>query len=139
MIRKFRVWDKQIKKMAKVLNIDFENKIVQSVYWDSDHQCLIQANFDDVEFMQSTGLFDKNGVEIFEGDILKASSFAHWIGEVKYSVETQAYMFFDTWGEHKKRDVFLNQFDQLEVIGNIYENKDLLGDDENFNDRSGGQ
>ena len=124
MIRKFRVWDKRHDELCEVLQIHFELKFINCLNkWQRS------LNFDDVELMQSTGLFDKNGVEIFEGDILKASSFANWIGEVRYSVETQAYMFFDTWGEHKKRDVFLNQFDQLEVIGNIYENKELLGDE----------
>lgn len=124
MIRKFRVWDKRYNEMCEILQINFELEFIRCI---NKWQRIL--NFDDVELMQSTGLFDKNGIEIYEGDILKASSFANWLGEVRYSAETQAYMFFDTWGEHKKRDVFLNQFDQLEVIGNIYENRELLGDE----------
>ena len=127
MIRNFRVYDKHLKLMKEVVAIDFKSREIE--YPINDDGVTIQRSFDEVNIMQSTGLFDKNGVEIYEGDILKASSFANWIGEVRYSTETQAYMFFDTWGEHKKRDVFLNQFDQLEVIGNIYENKELLGDE----------
>lgn len=130
MIRKFRVWDKQIKKMAKVLNIDFENKIVQSVYWDSDHQCLIQANFDDIELMQSTGLFDKNGVEIFEGDVLKNTNTGS-IGRVFWNIHNTGYFYkmkrkntslFDDFTVYRSKY-------KLEVIGNIYENKELLGDE----------
>lgn len=134
MIRKFRVWDKQIKKMAKVLNIDFENEIVQSVYLDSDHQCLIQANFDDVELMQSTGLFDKNGVEIFEGDIVIDK-----IGDPLPMVVKWDDAGFRTFGKYNGENYvgYVGHTDRYEnntctVIGNIYENKELLKDDENF-------
>lgn len=132
MIRKFRVWDKRRKEFRTDIYVDCIGQIFQSSKFTPFGKTIIFINDENIEISQSTGLFDKNRVEIYEGDILKASSFANWIGEVRYSAETQAYMFFDTWGEHKKRDVFLNQFDQLEVIGNIYENKELLGDDENF-------
>lgn len=126
MIRKFRVYDKHLKLVKEVTSIDFKNREIW--YSINDDGITIQRSFDEVNIMQSTGFFDKTGIEIFEEDILKASSFANWIGEVRYSPETQAYMFFDTWEECKKRNIFLNQFDQLEVVGNIYENKELLNE-----------
>lgn len=133
MIRKFRVWDKKLKRMAGVSNIDFKNKIVQSVYWDSDHQCLIQANFDDVEFMQSTGLSDKNGFEIFEADIVKNIN-TDSIGRVFWNIHNTGYFYTIK----RKNTSLFDDFTvcrskyNLEIIGNIYENKELLGDDENF-------
>ncbi|GAA5408667.1 hypothetical protein SuUB92_06400 [Streptococcus uberis] len=87
----------------------------------------------DYTLMQSTGLFDKNGVEIFEGDIVKSCRLVNghiyeYVGQVK---------FVDFgWNIVDKKhtyDPFYNYTDgypdeiwEIEVIGNIYENLDLL-------------
>ena len=82
----------------------------------------------DVEVMQYTGLKDSNGNEIYEGDIVKIEDYfgEDIIGRVIYDEATAGYVF------HKgnERNYFQMTLD-LEyyvhyVIGNIYENKDLL-------------
>ena len=79
----------------------------------------------DVILMQSTGLKDKNGVEIFEGDIVKGysvypatSTFESFLmGEVYYTNR-------GTWDCYS---YILGGFnEQMEIIGNIYENPELL-------------
>ena len=73
---------------------------------------------------QFTGLTDKNGKKIFEGDIVK---YENKIYEIKY---LEKYARFAPSNEHS---VFMVcAFNHLEVVGNIYDNPELLKDDEDF-------
>lgn len=79
----------------------------------------------DVELMQYTGLKDKHGVEIYEGDILKAGSdvvVVEWHkSKATFCLQKDGWLFAHYFGEAIDAD-------QCEVIGNIWENKELLHD-----------
>ena len=124
---KLRAWDKATKKMYEVIKIDFYNEKVGYLFADpiTQGEAIGYLKFSDIELMQSTGLKDKNGVEIYEGDILlghcvypECNVFEFkLIGEVYYSSR-------GTWDCYS---YILGGFnEQVEVIGNIYENADLL-------------
>ena len=141
---KFRVWDKKLKLLGDVSYIDFDSKNLM-YFFDKDTE--LYANFEDAEIMQSTGLFDKNGVEIFEGDIVEFpevyvfSDFEEGLTgvdgfNIASVVKRGNYVTLDNFaGEdgatERELENYECTFDDLdfknfEIIGNIYENKELL-------------
>ena len=134
---KFRAWDKDNEVMfysEDNQNNDFtfiaERGGLQFYYIDSSDFCLMDTNS---ILMQYTGLKDKNGVEIYEGDIVENAS-----KDLKFQVVYEAPSFNRKWidntskryREHLTEPLAWNTYMICEVIGNIYENPELLGSDE---------
>ncbi len=124
-VPKFRAWDKENKEMLFVRQIDFMfEKVVL--------ECYEQFFIDEVELMQSTGLKDINGEEVYEGDIIKDSE--DFIAQVVYDKEYAGfglnYQPFDlTDGLSVTFEELKNEYQNtFEIIGNIYENPELLGE-----------
>lgn len=121
---KFRAWDKANKEMLKIDVIDFFLEEIRVL--ENDGSCF-SMKFADVEIMQSTGLFDKNGVEIFEGAILTdEGNFEndYW-DYATIEFDKTDYTYYIHW---KREEVCENITDcyKYTVTGNIYENKELL-------------
>ena len=110
---KFRAWDKEAKIMRGVSGYRMNEDIQKRVYILQAGNQDIEIPFDELELMQFTGLKDKNGKEIYEGDIVKWDKVS---GEVK--MRNASWIFEDGW--------LLDIPEGVEVIGNIYENKELL-------------
>lgn len=126
---KFRAWEKNLKEIIPVYDISFENKIINSKSaWRFFHE---------VELMQYTGLEDRNGKEIYKGDIIK------FFDGLKYIVDindfTQEFVIDSDRGQERLSQVYqevevigniyinlINSHVGLEVIGNCYENPELL-------------
>lgn len=124
---KFRAWDKKLQILGTVSNIDFEFEEV-TFYIDDEEELDTCQPFEDIELMQSTGLFDKYGVEIYEGDILTdEGNFEndYW-DYATIEFDKTDYTYYIHW---KREEVCENITDcyKYTVTGNIYENKELLG------------
>lgn len=135
-IPKFRFFGKVadgIKRMVMADYIDFKNEIVYYHY----HVYTIEAgentykdgiSFEDCVLMQSTGLKDKKGEEIFEGDIVIA-----WSQGVKGTFEIKRridglWLLYPAWkdGQFWYLSPTEDGRETIEIIGNIYENPELL-------------
>lgn len=120
---KFRAWDKEQKEWVKYSITDNIPIFCHNTSrWKTDKEG------ERFILCQYTGLKDENDREIYEGDIIKAVSFAKPIGIVKYSDENQAFIFNDLDKKYRGYSTALmNQFDDgFEILGNIYENPELL-------------
>ena len=128
MIPKFRAWDKETKTMLDVSLIDFKKSVLVGEHWEFGETNFI--NFDDVNLMQSTGLYDKNGKEIFEGDIVQFEDYYIEsdlpyinMGIVEWS---QGQFTITNRASVEMEDLFDEEFLDSTIIGNIYENPELL-------------
>lgn len=129
MLLKFKAWDKKRKRLAKVIAINLYLK--QVVLKD------ITVPFEDAEIIESTGLKDKNGTEIYCGYIVKGTRIGNETdGELIETVGVVKQSFCELIIEdsHGTYDPFLNYYDgvygdsiaEIEVLGNIYENPELM-------------
>ena len=153
---KFRAWEKHQQRMSMVTEIKWNpsylyhriktQAIVRGKKLDEWYAYDFDANNNGIVLMQYTGLKDKNGKEIYEGDVVKFAD----IGEEGYEYK-EAYDFcniasivwkngrFELENIHvyisyvlecmnrEGHEEFINALlEDCEVIGNIYENKDLL-------------
>lgn len=134
---KFRVWDKIFKKLTEIAYIDLLKKEI--TYYKTSNYCYteIVRDFDDYEIMSSTGFKDKNGTEIFIGDIVKIYVEDREEHKVYYSL---CKVVFDEETTATKLEIierfcdmlmppkylFLKNVEDIVIAGNIYENKELL-------------
>ena len=126
MIPKFRAWSTDKKIMAEVRTLRFTDELVET-------DKFVERSIEGVKLMQSTGLLDKNGKEIFEGDILKvANNDSSWFEVVKYDHDKAMFISKEVnlkyeVPETPLHDLFSPYLFKVEVIGNIWESHDLLG------------
>ncbi len=116
---KFRAWDSSFNKIIDEENRDYH------IYLDGCLSDCMDTNLFQSEYilMQFTGLKDKNGKEIYEGDLVCIDGI--YIGVVKF--DDAAYYFKSN--QDTINNCWLHMFVSdvsYEVIGNIYENPELL-------------
>ena len=128
MLPKFRAWDKVFKEMVQVNALVLDEQVVKVTYKNGN---VAKEDMKEYELMQSTGLKDKNNQEIFEGDILRVSDEHSWLEVVSYNQEKAMFVTEEINRKYKVpesplNDLFNTNIFKFEIIGNIYESKELL-------------
>lgn len=129
---KFRVWDTENKEMLRVQELDFEDTFYGGRLSIRTEQYNDYFDIEDMILMQYTGLYDKNGKEIYEGDIVRIPNDYELYG----TNAGEAYEVYFAYGgfrlkpkyNSKARGYWLEDDNEIEIIGNIYESKELLNE-----------
>lgn len=131
MIPKFRAWDQRFSEFVKDFFVSEDGKIYKKTKDTGYGFAISRETSDKIILMQSTGLFDRNGKEIFEGDIItngkdvmcmKRHNTLGFYVEQKGKVEFIADCAILEEFEEDAKEIA----DSLEVIGNIWEDGDLI-------------
>lgn len=124
---KLRAWDKVTKIMAEVtgLRTCSTDGSIEIWYKNRDgEEMFCNPQKADIELMQYTGLKDKNGNEIYEGDIVRFGKEIGFIGELQHGSYT--FNRKETYWKCDPIPFCSMSFKYVEVIGNVYENSELL-------------
>lgn len=136
---KFRVWDKQDGCYAysnnsdvDVLYIDTDGELTYGVY-NNDYEDMDYIPESEAIVEQCTGLKDKNGELIYENDLIKCPNGLYRIAVDDFGLWTAIYennplKDVVEWSDIVKNYAFNQENVEIEVIGNIHENKELLDD-----------
>ena len=135
MIPRYRAWISEADTMTNDLKgIDFENEtvVLKKIYWEDGFPAeteVFEVEIGNAILMRSTGLFDRNGKEIFEGDILACETDDEVINVNVFWDEGHALFMFESKKYNEQEplaELVENNTYPFEIIGNIYENKELL-------------
>lgn len=128
---KFKVWNYEESGFLQVVSFGVDDDgSIWYVYALDDKEAKIEPPYfpdsDEIKILQFTGLKDKDGLEIYEGDILDSPN---WV--VSFVDSSDGANLGMSSGWYEQRDNFesyrqLEVGDEVEVIGNIYENPELL-------------
>jgi len=135
MIIRFRAWDKKEKRWCYETEVNIEASTPSSpagpTYWHLHHDAggneVKMLGCPDIEVSLSTGLFDKKGKEIFQGDIVRC--FEDFVQPVEWRDGGFGY---DVCGDlvYFGHNIYFNwkdgQSKEIEVLGNIWENPRLI-------------
>lgn len=125
MIPRFRAWDKEYKEMVQVYALVFDEQIIKATYKNGN---VVKEDIKNYVLMQSTGLRDKNGKEIFEGDILKVTNLSSWLEVVSFNKDKAMFVSKETERKVEETplyDLFNTDIFEIEIIGNIHTNSEL--------------
>lgn len=127
----------EINKIVEVKSLHLGSKKAIIGYSGGNYS----IRFDEIELMQYTGLHDKNGKEIFEADIVKVKLYKgeeekYFVGKVEY-FGSNFIVDADNDSDYHVYDLdefgidFKCNLEDCEVIGNVWEDSDLLNDNKN--------
>ena len=124
---KFRAWDKNLKQMVEVMTLSFRCGHIDCVHHAHEHKGghYLTNGEKDYNLMQYTGQKDRNGKEIYEGDIVRE---VIWKPDQKEDIRHKIkwYPRNCSFGFSGRMQICEADARDWEVIGNIYENPELI-------------
>ena len=123
---KFRAWHSELNMMFEVKSLVFTLNLA-TIASKNDLVSSRTCSFDDIILMQSTGLVDVNGKEIFEGDIVETIYNGKlFTGVIVYDQEETDFKATNGHNEYGNNFSYLGGNDSIIGIGSIYQNPELM-------------